>query len=90
MLQILITEFKSHGTLSPSNTVRVFVDRDYHYGYWVPEDVLYALLTTEQQAEYLGTRRDVTLRVSRDVAQRIINAGETPYKKVQLQPSAQA
>ena len=80
-MKIKITEFKSMVTLSPfGGKVRVFVDNDYHYGYFVDEPTLYAMLTEDQQKEYLQTS-SVTLDVPPQIAQQIIDIGLTPYKK---------
>lgn len=49
-MDIQVTEHKSVGTLNPLNTsVRIFVDRDFQYGYFVPEHQLFDLLTDEQK-----------------------------------------
>lgn len=83
-MQIQVTEHKSHGTLNPiPSAVRVFVDRDYTYGYFVPEDKLYALLTPKQQAQYLAEDAP-TLDVSLEVAEQIIAVGYTIYAKQKL------
>lgn len=55
-MQIEVTENKSVGALrSTLNTVRVFVDRDYHYGHWVSEVALFEALTAEQRQAYLSS-----------------------------------
>lgn len=83
-MKIHITEHKSTGTLRPvSNAVRVFVDNDYHYGYFVPEDKLFALLDAEQQQAYLQGD-DVKLDVTPQVAQQVIDLGVTPYTKARV------
>jgi len=80
-MEIHITEHKSKGALKlPDYAVRVFVDRDYGYGYFVYEHALFEMLSAEQQAQYLASD-DVKLDVAVDVAQRIIDIGQTPYKK---------
>lgn len=61
----------------------VFIHRDYGYGYFVSEHALFETLSAEQQAQYLASG-DVKLDVSGDVAQRIIDIGQTPYRKRQL------
>lgn len=81
-MKIHVTEHKSTGALrSISHPVRVFVNFDYHYGYWVDEHELVALLDAPQQATYLAAPGDIELDVSTDIAQRIIDTGNTPYKK---------
>ncbi len=81
---IHITEHKSQGTLHPlDSVVRVFVDHDYHYGYWVPEHALFAQLTPEQQQVYLQGS-DAKLDVTPAVAQHLIDIGTTPFAKRQV------
>lgn len=80
-MEIHITEHKSKGALKvPDYAVRVFVDRDYGYGYFVSEHALFEMLSAEQQSQYLASD-DVKLDVGVDVAQRIIDIGQTPYRK---------
>jgi len=82
-MQIHITEHKSTGSLRPAcfdNCVRVFVDRDYHYGYFINEHELFSKLTEQQQAEYLAADSDVKFEVSQVQAQAIIDRGFSPYK----------
>lgn len=81
-MQIHVTEHKSSGALRGiSRVVRVFVDHDYHYGYWVDEHELFELLTAEQQTAYLAAENDIRLDVPAATAQRIIDIGDTPYAK---------
>lgn len=69
------TEFKSKGTLSRyAAAVRVFVDKDYHYGYFVDEHKVFELLTPEQQAAYLAGD-EAKLDVAPAVAQKIVSLG---------------
>ena len=83
-MKIQVTENKSTGTLNPIETsVRVFVDNDYNYGYFVPEHTLFGLLTEEQQGVYLASD-DVKLDVEIEVAEKIIEAGRTPFAKRKL------
>lgn len=83
-MEIHVTEHKSRGALKvPDYAVRVFIDRDYGYGYFVSEHALFEMLTDAQQAQYLATD-DVKLDVPISVAQRIIAIGQTPYKKPKL------
>lgn len=81
-MELLVTEHKSRGTLNayPGKTVRVFVNGDVHYGYFVEECALFAMLTPEQQATYLE-RDEAYLDVEPKVAQAIIDIGHTPYGK---------
>lgn len=81
-MQIHITEYKSTGTLQPAlvgNMVRVFIDRDYHYGYFIDEHDLFSRLSEEQQAEYLATDGDVKFDVSEIQVQAIKNRARTYY-----------
>lgn len=83
-MQIRVTEHKSVGALNPiSRAVRVFVNEDYHYGYFVDEHALFELLTPQEQIRYLDAH-DVTLDVALPVAQRIVDIGATPFAKPQL------
>lgn len=80
-MEVKITEHKSVATLNPLNTlVRVFVNRDFHYGYFVPEHQLVGLLTDAQTKDYLQGS-SACLDVSPEVAQQIIDMGQTPYAK---------
>ncbi len=83
-MEIHVTEHKSRGALKvPDYAVRVFVDRDYGYGYFVSEHALFEMLTEAQQVQYLATD-DVKLDVPIEFAQRIIDIGQTPYQKRRL------
>jgi len=83
-MEIHVTEHKSRGVLKvPDYAVRVFVDRDYAYGYFVSEHALFEMLSDAQQAQYLAAE-DVKLDVPIEVAQRIIDIGKTPYQKRRL------
>lgn len=75
LFEILVTEGKSQGHLNMSDrTVRVFVDKDMTYGKFMSEHDLFAMLSPQQQEEYLG-KSDVSLKVERDVAQTILDVG---------------
>lgn len=80
-----VTENKSIGELALGglNVVRVFVDGDYEYGYWLREHKIFSMLDAAQQQAYLAGP-EAKLEVSRDIAQRIIDMGTTPYAKRQL------
>lgn len=83
-MNILITEHKSQGQLKAISTaVRVFVNDDLNYGYFVDEHKLFALLTPEQQTSYLQGS-DAKLDVTPEVAQQIIDMGSAPYAKVRV------
>lgn len=84
-MKILCTEGKSVGELKRrGNMVRVFVDNDLNYGYWVEEDALLGLLEVGVQHAYLKSGLEFTTDVSKDVAQKIIDMGLTPFKKTKL------
>lgn len=83
-MKIQITENKSVERLaSISTSVRVFVDDDLNYGYWVDEHKLFSLLNKNEQIEYLKSA-DVKLDVNIEVARKIIEIGSTPYKKPKI------
>lgn len=83
-IQLHFTEHKSVGKLPAVDTlVRVFVDNDYTYGYFVRETALMALLDEDQQKAYL-VGAEARLEVSLEVAQEIIDMGLTPYAKPNL------
>jgi hypothetical protein len=84
-VKIKCTEGKSvGGRRSAGNMVRVFVDNDFHYGYWVVEEQLLALLDVEVQAAYLRADADFTVDVEPSVAQKVVDMGMTPYNKVKV------
>lgn len=69
------------------NLVWVFVDRDYHYGYFVDENVLFSMLEPSQQAAYLAAPADIELDVSASLAQQVIDIGVTPYARQRVLPA---
>lgn len=83
-MQIHVTEHKSVGRIRPGNCVRVFVDRDYHYGYFIDEQELCSKLSQEQRIHYLATDGEVKFEVPEVAAQAIINRGFGPYMKANL------
>jgi hypothetical protein len=79
-MKILCTENKSSGSLNlGDNLVRVFVNGDYGYGYWVPESQLFNLLSEEQKTLYLETSQ--AIEVTEEVVNKITEIGLSPYKK---------
>lgn len=83
-IQVHFTEHKSVGKLPAVDTmVRVFVDNDYTYGYFVREAAVVALLDEDQRKDYLAGV-EARLEVSVEVAQEIIDMGLTPYAKPNL------
>lgn len=82
--KVQVTESKSVGTLNPLNhCVRVFVDNDMRYGYWVPENTVVDQLTSAQLEDYLKSGT-FTCLMSKESAQRLIDEGSTIYSKVTL------
>ena len=78
-MKILCAENKNLNPVS-GNLVRVFVDGDYNYGYWVDEAQLFDMLTTDQKNDYVQ-KSQIELDVANEVAQKIIEIGLNPYKK---------
>jgi hypothetical protein len=86
-MQVYVTENKSVGHLQPAFvTVRVFVDRDFGYGYWINERQLLDILSITDPDEYL-TEDQYTTDVDAHTAQRIIDCGVSPFRK-QVLPGA--
>jgi len=86
--EILVTENHSYNPERFShNVVRVFVDHDFDYGYWVPEDKLYECFNDEQKKQYLADQSYTggRFKVSKEIAQHIIDIGHTPFNKIKLQ-----
>lgn len=83
MIDLLITENRSFDPVRfARNRVRVFVGKDFSYGFWVDEDRLFDFLTTEQKREYLTQRKpSLEFKVDASVARKIVDAGYTPYSK---------
>lgn len=77
-MRIEVTENKSVGALcSTFNTVRVFVDRDYHYGHWVKEVALFEALSPEQRHVYLSSPVG---NVKLDLPEAVVTALTNPEK----------
>lgn len=86
-MELHVTEHKSVGELRPAvtlNTVRVFVNQDYGYGYFVDERALLGLLGEAQTKAYLEAKDDFKVDVSPEVAQQVIDMGHTPYAKARV------
>lgn len=80
-IEILVTENKSISKLNPANNaVRVFVDHDLDYGYWISEHSLFEMLDESQKGEYLKGS-DAKIDVDVETARKIIEEGATPFKK---------
>lgn len=85
-MELLVTEYRNAcGENRHRNTVRVFLQKDYTYGYWIAEDILFNLLTDEQKKQYIGKDyQSGVFDVSFDTAKDILEKGETPYNKQKL------
>jgi hypothetical protein len=56
MHTILVTENKSRAApVSQHGMVRVFIDNDFHYGYFVPENEFFNQLNENGQAAYFAS-----------------------------------
>lgn len=93
-MEIQVTENKSNANrmLTPWNMVRVFVDRDFSYGYWVNEHAfLTEILKLDQDGlnEYFSASDTYVVEVDVHTAQRVIDVGATPFNKPVL-PGATA
>ncbi len=87
MIELLVTENRSNKKeWFHNNVVRIFVDRDYSYGYWINEDFLFNALTPDQQKQYLEDQSYSSgqFEVSFEVAQQLIDKGNTPSNKQKL------
>lgn len=87
MIKLLVTENRSPiKGRTANNVVRIFVDGDYGYGLWINENVLYDLLTPEQQKQYTEehTFAGAQFEVSFEIAQQLIDKGRTPFNKQKL------
>jgi hypothetical protein len=78
-MKILCAENKNLNPVS-GNLVRVFVDGDYSYGYWVDEVQLFDMLTPDQKNDY-AQKSQIELDVTNEIAKQIIEIGLNPYKK---------
>lgn len=84
VMQLLVTEGRSVDQERFShNMVRVFVNNDLSYGYWVEEEFLFSLLSQEQQEQYLSDQSysGGFFDIGTDVARKIVEAGITPFSK---------
>lgn len=80
-MKILCGENKNFNPV-PGNLVRVFVDGDYNYGYWVDEVKLFGMLTPDQKNDYTQ-KSSVELDVTNEIVKEIIEIGLNPYKTKQ-------
>lgn len=84
---LLVTENRTQNPNRFSyNTVRIFVDGDYTYGYWVSEKEIYDSLNEVQKKQYLtdNSYAGGKFEVDKATAQHLIDIGQTPYNKVKL------
>lgn len=87
MIELLVSENRSFDPVRfYRNRVRVFIDRDYTYGLWVDEDLLFDLLSEAQKKQYLTDRttQGLYFGVTKETAQKIIEIGHSPYLKQRL------
>ena len=87
MFELCVSENKSFDpTRFYRNRVRVFLNRDYRYGLWIDEDKLFDLLSDEQKKQYLTDRttQGMYYEVSKEIAQKVLEQGHTPYSKQKL------
>jgi hypothetical protein len=71
---ILITEGKTDCPESNRSVARIFINRDYDYGYFVPEKLIYSVLTDERQANY---DEEDTFEISGESAEFLMKNGYT-------------
>mgnify|MGYP007069475430 CR=1 FL=1 len=84
-MELLVTEYmNAYGENRNRNTVRVFLQRNYNYGYWIREDVLFNLLTAPQKNSYINNISSGYFDISFEVASEILKLGNTPYTKQKL------
>lgn len=85
-MRLHVTENKSVDFFVKFNTVRVFVDNDYTYGYWISEEKLAAHLglTDPDKAKAYLAKSEFKTDVSIDIAKKIVEDGATPFEKVKL------
>lgn len=81
--ELYVTENK---TIKPLhfNCVRVFLDQNYDYGYFINELRLFNLLTSEQQVKYCtnNSYENTHFFVTVDIANKIVENGSTIYNKI--------
>ena len=85
-MELRVTENKSTVDvgLTSYNMVRVFVDRDFSYGYWINEVALtkeILNLNDRELAEYFDAGDTYYVDVDVHTAQRVIDRGATPFTK---------
>lgn len=84
-MELLVTEYKNaYGNNRERNTVRVFLQRDYNYGYWIREDILFDLLDDEQKQQYVNDTKSSDFDIAFEIASKILEYGKTPYTKQKL------
>jgi hypothetical protein len=87
MIKLYVTEGKNHDPVKfYMNSVRIFLNEDYGYGFWVDEDVLFDLLDTEQKRVYLSGNSEEARRysVTKVTAGWLVSKGRSPYNKTHL------
>lgn len=87
MIKLYVTEGKNHDPVKfYLNSVRVFLNEDYEYGFWVDEGVLFDLLDIEQKRIYLSGNSENSRRysVAKVTARELVLKGVSPYSKTNL------
>lgn len=87
MINLQITENRSRDPVRfARNRVRVFLNKDFSYGFWVDEDRLFDLLTLEQRKDYLTVdiKQSLVFKVSVEVARKIVDFGYTVESKSRI------
>jgi hypothetical protein len=81
--KIQITEGRS-GNKELNHIVRVFVNKDWGYGYWVPETLVFSKLNDMQKEVYMEGDCRQQFEIPIEDAQHLIDRGCTPYEKQKL------
>lgn len=81
-VELYVTENKSPSLeqVNQHNVVRIFVNRDFTYGYFVSETLVLESIGKEHHDAYFADD-DFRIEIYRDVANKLIEAGSTPYTK---------
>lgn len=79
-MELLITENK--GFNFPNTMVRIFLQKDYWYGYWISEHFLFNQLNEDQRKKYLDSKEhSCYIDIDYDTAFKLLECGVTPYTK---------
>lgn len=82
-MELLVSEHRNaHGDFRQENTVRIFLQRNYDYGYWINEQIVWNVLSKEQQDQYiLDTYTSGIFDIDYETACTLLAFGKTPYNK---------